>query len=142
MINSHLNFYSIGFLMLLIPQLALAELAVIVNPSSAISSITAKEAKRIFLGKMRTVKGERLIAVDQDENMASRKTFYKSIIKKTESQLKSYWSTRIFSGKGVPPATVGNDDDVKVWVSVNKDAIGYVDSSKVDDSVFIVYTVK
>ena len=90
MINSHLKLYSFGFLMLLIPQLGLAELAVIVNPSSDISSITAKEAKRIFLGKMKTVKGERLIAVDQNENLESRKTFYKSIIKKTESQLKSY----------------------------------------------------
>jgi len=140
--NSHLTFYSIIFLTLFAPQLSFAELAIIVNPSSDISSITAKEAKRVFLGKLKTIKGEKLIAVDQSENMESRKLFYDTIIRKTESQLKSYWSTRIFSGKGVPPTTVGNDDDVKVWVSVNKDAIGYVDSTKIDNSVFVVYTVK
>jgi len=133
---------SITLLLALFSQFAIADVVIIVSPASGISSISQKQAKRIFLGKMKKVNGKALVAIDQNEGSASRDAFYKTVVKKSESQLKSYWSTRIFSGKGTPPKSVKNDDEVKSWVSANADAIGYTDSSKVDASVVVVYTNK
>ncbi|MDH4276244.1 MAG: phosphate ABC transporter substrate-binding protein, partial [Gammaproteobacteria bacterium] len=55
-----------------------------------------------------------------------------------ESQLKSYWATLIFSGKGTPPKAVGDAGDVKAIVAKNPSAIGYIDKRFADNNVKII----
>ena len=142
MITRQLEKIGITLLLMLCSHFAIADVVLIVNPEIGISSISKKEAKRIFLGKTKKIKSKSLIAVDQKEGNTSRSVFYEKVVKKSEFQLKSYWSTMIFSGKGTPPKSLDSDDKVRAWVSNNPDAIGYIDSSKVDRSVVVIYTVK
>jgi hypothetical protein len=51
---------------------------------------------------------------------------WKKWYKKKETELKQYWSRIVFTGKGVPPKLVGNDEAVVKMVSDNKNAIGIV----------------
>src|SRR5262245_57934534 len=107
---------------------AVADLVVIVNPDNPLASLSAEDAKRIYLGKDKEFpNGERIAAADQSYSSPSRKKFYADVIQKSESQLKAYWSQMIFTGKDTPPDVVGNDAAVKKWVAENKNAIGYVD---------------
>ena len=129
-------------LLLLVSQFSVAEVVVVVNPASGISSISENEANRLFLGKINTINGKKLKAVDQKEGNIARTTFYEAVVKKSEAKLKAYWSTRIFSGKGTPPKSLNDDNSIKSWVSSNPKAIGYIDNTKVDGSVVVVYTVK
>ena len=124
-------------------NVAFAEVAVIVNPGSGVSSLSDSDVKRLFLGKSKKFPGGGKAApVDAKEGSGSRGAFYGVVVGKNDAQLKAYWSTMIFSGKGTPPKEVGSDADVVKHVANNPNAIGYVDASAVDASVKAVLKIK
>lgn len=115
--------------------LAQAEVAVIVNPGAA-KAPSQSEVANIFLGKDKSMKG-----VDLKDWTPVKESFYATVTKKNESQLKSYWSGLIFTGKGQPLASVEDDAAMVTRVAAEADAIGYVDSSAVNDSVKVLFTL-
>jgi len=122
---------------------ASAEIAVVVGQRSGVDRLSAGEVKALFLKKrVRFPNGDIATPVNQDEDTHAYAEFAQKALAKDPSQLKSYWSTRVFSGKGTPPETVGGDAAVKAFVSRLPTAIGYIDSSQVDNSVKVVYTFK
>lgn len=123
-------------------NVAMAEVAVIVNSGSGVSSMSDSDVKRIFLGKSKKVGGAKAAPVDTTEGGAARDAFYSKVVGKNSAQLKSYWSTMIFSGKGTPPKEVSSDADVVAYVAKTKGAIGYVDASAANGSVTTVLKVK
>ncbi len=116
---------------------ALAETAVIVNPSSNVANLSPNEIRAFYLGK-----NKKLRPVDQAVGSRNRREFISKVVGKSESQFKAYWSQRIFSGKGTPPQSRGNSAGVKKEVASSPNTIGFIDSSLVDGSVKVVYTVK
>jgi len=114
-----------------------AEIAVVTHRSTSVSSVSTNDAKKIFLGKKRSFK-----PVDQKNGSAVHKEFYQKVVKKNPSQLKSYWSKMIFSGKGTPPKEMGNDAAVKQWISSNPGSIGYIHGTAVDQSVKVLLRVR
>ena len=121
---------------------AMAEIAVIANPGNDTASLTAAEAKALFLKKTTIFpNGSEVILGDQSEDSAIHAEFAKKVLKKTPDQLSSYWSKRVFSGKAMPPKVVGDDKSVKAWVAKTPNSIGYVDAGGVDDSVKVLLRV-
>jgi len=115
-----------------------AGVSVIVNPSNS-ESITDKDITRIYLGKKKTyASGKAIKALQLNEGDANRTNFVKGILKKSERQYKAYWAKLLFTGKGKPPAELSSDD-IKAAVVSDVDAIGFIDSADVDESVKVVY---
>lgn len=112
-------------------SLAQAEVAVIVNPGAA-KALSQSDVANIFLGKNKSMKG-----IDLKDWTPVKETFYSNVTSKNESQLKSYWSGLVFTGKGQPMASVA--DVAKVAAEV--DVIGYVDRTAVNDSVEVLFTL-
>jgi len=121
--------------LLALSSLALAEVAVIVNPG-ATKAPSQAEVANIFLGKDKSMKG-----VDHKDWTPTKNTFYSAVTSKNESQLKSYWSGLVFTGKGQPLPSVAGDAEVVARVAAEADAIGYVDSGAVNDSVKVLFTL-
>ena len=116
-------------------SLAQAEVAVIVN-SAAAKTPSQSDVANIFLGKDKSMKG-----VDQAGWNPVKEAFYAAVTSKNESQLKSYWSGLIFTGKGQPLSSVADDAAVVAKVGAEADAIGYVDSAAVNGSVKVLFTL-
>ena len=120
-----------------------AEIAVIVNSGSKVDKLSKSEVSRIFLGKLKRLpSGVKAVPVDLKDGNKRRAEFYKQVVGKNAIQLKSYWSTRIFSGKGTPPLELGNSEDVVTWVAKNPGGIGYVDAGAISGDVKTVFTIK
>lgn len=115
--------------------MAQAEVAVIVNPAAA-KAPSQSDVANIFLGKDKSMKG-----VDQAGWTPAKEAFYAGVTSKNESQLKSYWSGLIFTGKGQPLPSVADDAAVVAKVAAEADAIGYVDASAVNGSVKVLFTL-
>ena len=113
--------------------LAQAEVAVIVNAGASAAPSQADVAN-IFLGKDKSLKG-----VDQAAWNPTKEKFYAGVANKNESQLKSYWSGLVFTGKGQPLPTVADDAAVVAKVGAEADAIGYVDAAAVTDKVKVLF---
>jgi ABC-type phosphate transport system substrate-binding protein len=119
---------------------ALAEVAVIVHPSSALATMTDDDVARIFLGKTNNFPGgAQAVPVNQDEGSPVRDKFNEAVCKKNASQYKAYWSQLVFTGKGTPPKDAGKDAAVKALIAANPNMIGYIDASAVDATVKVVF---
>ncbi len=117
---------------------ALAETVVVVHPSNS-TEIDTKQIQRIFLGKEKKFSdGSETIPVNQVSDSSVRSNFDTSVLGRSSSQVSAYWSKLVFTGKGVPPKEVENDAAVIALVAKNPSAIGYVNSTSVDDSVKVI----
>lgn len=131
------NLWSFCFLCVL-SHSTWADIAVVVNPANS-NQLNTDQVAKIYLGKMKGYPdGKTAIPVDQTPGSPLRKDFLSKVVKKSESQYKSYWSSIIFTGKGVPPQILDSDKTVKELVSRNLDAIGFISASEVDASVKVV----
>lgn len=82
--------------------------------------------------------GKKIMLLDLPENSPTRESFSNDIVGESESRLKFAWAQLMFSGAAVPPKVVESDEAVKKYVSDNKNAIGYIKASSLDDSVKVV----
>jgi len=125
-----------------ISSVSQAGIAVVVSLDNTTQTMSIEEVRRLFLKKNKNFKtGVKAEPLDQGNENEVRKIFYKKVVNKGPSQLTSYWSRMIFTGKGTPPKVVGNDENIINSVSKNVNAIGYIDSASVDKRVKVLLTV-
>lgn len=115
-----------------------ADVVVIVNKANA-NAVDKALVVKIYTGEAKNwPDGGPVFALDQSEDSSIRADFNSSILGKSSSNMKALWAQNIFSGKGLPPKVVDPDAEVKKVISSNKNAIGYIRSSSVDDTVKVV----
>ncbi|KAF0192150.1 MAG: hypothetical protein FD165_1218 [Gammaproteobacteria bacterium] len=119
------------------------ETVVIVSKSSTITTLSANDARAIFLGKITKVPGGSNIQVLLQENDSAVHTeFLEKLVTRTNDQLRSLWARRVFTGLVSPPLQVSGDQAMLDNVARLTGSIGYISRDAVNDSVRIVYTVK
>ena len=118
-----------------------ADMAVIVSAKSNISSLDKSQISDIFLGKAATYPdGSQAVPIEQAEGSAVREEFHNLVTDKSGSQLKSYWSKMVFSGKGTPPKEAANSAEVVKQVAANPNAIAYVEKATLTNGVKAVFS--
>ncbi len=132
------------FVMLLLFQASVwADVAVIVHKSNMLDSIDKTMLKSVFMGKLKSwPNGQTIMLADNEPGSDTRKVFLKKIIKKSERKFDSYWSKRVYSGKGMPPKAMTEDIEIIEWVAKNKNSIAFIDSSVVNGTVKVLIIVK
>lgn len=126
-----------------LPVAVQAEVAVIGNKNITVDSLTLKQAKKLWLGKLKKLPGAgKVTVVDQSVGNAAQVEFYRKVVKKKANQLKAYWAKVTFTGKAFPPEKLPDDAAVLEWVANTPSALGYVDSAAVNGSVKLLLTTK
>lgn len=126
-------------LWLLLLGTAHADLVVVVSKQNPIRSLTRHDLEDIFLGRSNQFPdGGRVVPIDQKDSSPAHDEFYREYLGRSPAQVKAHWSKLIFTGRGQPPRTVTDGDATVDLVGRNPNAIGYVDSTLVNDSVRIV----
>lgn len=120
-------------------SMAHAGAVVVAGASSPLAATSSGDVVKVFLGKKKALGGVNVVPVDQTEGTGARTDFYSNVVKKSEAQLKSYWSRLIFTGKGQAPQVVGGDADVKGMVASNPNLLGYIDEGAVDGTVKVIF---
>ena len=124
----------------LISGVAQAGVVVIANPTGP-DSLSKSQVSKLYLGKSKKLpNGSRASVLEQAKGSAVRAAFHDAITGKSDAQLQAYWSRLIFTGKGKPPKTIGSSSLIKSQVASHANAIAYIDSSEVDDTVKVVFT--
>lgn len=112
-----------------------ADVVVIVHPANG-NTLSETDISQIYLGKARTFPdGSQVVPIGLREGNATRNEFVQRYVGKSEAQLKAYWSQLLFTGRGVPPKEVDNEDAIRSLVANNPNIIGYINANKVDSSV-------
>jgi ABC-type phosphate transport system substrate-binding protein len=122
-----------------------AQISVIVARTAAIKAnadarrdsvkMTKSEVKEIFTGtRLKWTNGNKIQVVDQPETRVGKK-FYETVVGKTVNQNRQQWTKLLLSGQASPPIRLASDKAVKKTVAGNPQAIGYIATDTLDDSV-------
>lgn len=111
--------------------------AVIVAAGLETGPLTAEQARRLFLGRERTLGGQPALPLYQQPGPL-RERFDREVLNKSNAELNAYWSRLVFTGKGKAPEVLPGDAAVKARVLLLPGAVGYVDDAAVDASVKVL----
>jgi ABC-type phosphate transport system substrate-binding protein len=115
------------------------DVVVVVSAKSTVSTLGKEQVTDIFLGKTaRFPDGAPAMPIDQVEGSPARDEFYATFAGKSAAQIKAHWTKIIFTGRGQPPRSVSNSDEVRKLIAANPQAISYMERSAVDSSVKVL----
>ena len=115
-------------------------IVVVVSANSPVSKLDKEQVANLFLGKSSSYPdGSNAVPIEQTDGSAAHEEFHKSVTEKSASQLKSYWSKMIFSGKGTAPKEAASNSVLLKLLAGNPAMIAYIDKNAVDKSVKVVF---
>jgi ABC-type phosphate transport system substrate-binding protein len=118
-------------------------IVVVVNPQSGVEKLSKDEIIDIFLGRYRKLPGGRVaLPIDVSEASPDRARFYQLLVKKTPTEMSSYWARLVFSGQTSPPFQVPDTKTALELVQSSPNAIAYVDRAAVTANVKVVFELK
>lgn len=115
-----------------------AEISVIVHPNN-LTTDTMTDIKKIYLGDKKTFRNGMLAIPIDVKDQTVRNKFNKILLGKGSVQVRLHWSKLIFTGNGYPPKKVNSQYEVIDSVSKNLNAIGFIDSKYVNDTVRVIF---
>jgi phosphate transport system substrate-binding protein len=117
-----------------------SHLAVIVNRSNPIASLSRRELRALFLGdKTAWSHGRRVTVVLREPGQPERSAALRLIYGMSEADLTRHFLHQTFNGSsGAGPRTLATSDGVKRFVFNVPGAIGLVRLADVDDTVKVV----
>lgn len=112
-----------------IPAMAVAgDVVFIGNNLNPESRLSKQEVQYIFLGQKREWSDSSKIVFAVQSIGAVHDSFLEKFIGKSGFQFTNYWKKQVFTGKGAPPRSFQNDEEMIKFVSETRGAIGYVSS--------------
>lgn len=129
-------------MLLLLPALALADVAVIVHKDNP-NKVDEQFIQKAFLGSVgRWPSRNNIVLVELPESSPETVFFCNKMLRKSPAAVRDIWAANYFTGKASPPKQGANDDEVKRLVAANKNTIGFINADSVDGTVKVIFTVK
>jgi len=115
-------------------------LAIIVNTSNTVDSLSMSELRKVFLGERRHwPNGRRITLVMMEPGQPERKTLIREICQMSESDFSQHFLHGLFTGEVfVSPKTLATPVGVRKFIFNVPGAIGYVRAADVDTSVKVI----
>lgn len=117
------------------------DFVVVVNKHSPINKLDKREVANIFLSKTTRLRGNNRVTPLELSDSAYQELFYQEISGKTPSQINSYWTTLIFTGKGRPPKRIRKITQLIEVINNNPNAITYLPVDQVTITMKIVHVM-
>jgi hypothetical protein len=116
------------------------DFVVIANPQAGIDKMSKDEVINVYMGRNRKLtSGITAQPLDIATPLGEKANFYFVMVNKELSEISSYWARLLFSGQGSPPRQVSTAEQALEIVSTNKGAIAYIDRTKIDRRVKIIF---
>ena len=128
-------------LALALPSVSNAQISVIVSKSNSYK-INESYIKDIFAtANLTWPDGKKVLVVDQSGTDAGTE-FYKKTIGKSVNQIRTLWTKLVLSGQATAPRKCDSDTEVMAAVSASAEAIGFIASKSLNDSVKEIFKIE
>ncbi|MGV1100020.1 substrate-binding domain-containing protein [Thiovibrio sp. JS02] len=112
-----------------------ADFIIVVHRENRIKRMDREEIKQIFLGKKTSWPDGSPITIIMNTNDEIHEQFTRTVLQKSPMQLSVYWKKILYSGTGMLPLAVKDDESAKSYIGFHKNAIGYIAADSVDKQV-------
>lgn len=111
-----------------------AQISVVVSRAAS-HTATQTQIKDFFTGtKLHWSSGAKVLVIDRPKTEIGE-TFYKKLVGRSPAQVRVQWTKLVLSGQAPPPIKGMSEEEVKKLVSENPNAIGFIATSALDDTV-------
>lgn len=118
------------------------DLVLVVNPASGVDRLSRAEVTTLYMGRTRRLpSGIAALPIDQPGDAPDKVQFYRSLVGWELPEVQAFWGRLLFSGQASPPPKAQSAEELLKFIRNNKGAIGYVDRSKIDRHVKVVFEV-
>jgi hypothetical protein len=117
-----------------------SDLAVVVNKSISLDTLTAGDVRMMFLGeKSKWPDGKAVVPAETAPESPGRTLQLKTVNKMSDAAVKRYYMLAVFNGKDIAlPKAFASADALKRFVAQTPGAIGCIMASEVDNSVKVL----
>ncbi|MBA3004720.1 MAG: hypothetical protein FP813_12885 [Desulfurivibrio sp.] len=112
-----------------------ADYILVVNKDNPVDRLNPQEVKDIFLGKKIKWGNDLPITLVMNTNDEIHERFTRIMLQKSPVQLSVYWKKILYSGVGMLPLAVKDDEAAKSYVGTHKNAISYITEDSLDRQV-------
>jgi hypothetical protein len=115
----------------------------VANSKAGITQLSQDDVIHIYLGRYRRLdSGVTAEPVDQPADSPLKASFYRQLVGTSLPEINAYWARLVFSGKTQPPRTASSSEEALKFVSSHPGALAYVQRSKVDGRVVVVFEME
>jgi len=130
--------FVLSFSLLMISAMSFGEVVLSVHKDNPVQ-LTKEQIVNIYMGRLDGFpNGGAVLPVDQAGRSSVYRKFYKTYLSRSPSQMKAFWASAVFTGRGEPPLVRSTGKSVVEFVAADINAIGYVDARHVNDSVRVI----
>lgn len=112
-----------------------ADYILVVHRENPVQRLSPQEVRDIFLGKKNKWGNDAPITLVMNTNEEIHEQFTRTILQKSPIQLSVYWKKILYSGVGMLPLAVKDDEAAKSYVGFHKNAISYITEDALDKQV-------
>lgn len=112
-----------------------ADFIIVVHRDNPINSLSQEDIKRIFLGKNQTWPDGSPTTIIMNTSEEIHEKFTRTMLHKSPVQLSVYWKKILYSGSGMLPLAVKDDEAAKSYIGFHRNAIGYITADSLDRQV-------
>ena len=117
-----------------------SELVLVVHKNNPTTTLSRSELIDLYMGKyVAFPDGSKAVPVDIEDDVETKKEFYKSLVGMPLTRVNAYWSKVKFSGRARPPTQQKDEKAILDFVKKTQNAIAYVHKSSVTGDVKVVY---
>ena len=121
---------------------ASADLAIIAHPDYQGGELDNERIKKLFLGENTEFpSGHKALLANHAIGSPDRKNFFEYVLEMKDKKYRRIWSRRMSAGKKGAPVELGSHKDVLAWIKEEPLGITYIDKTKADDSVQVLFVV-
>ena len=131
-----------ALLFMLVNNAAFAELAIIGHPDSETGTLDTQNVRKLFLGERKAFpSGHHATPINHSAGSPDRKEFFSLVLNMPESTHRRHWKRKIAVGAGSSPTELSSHSAILKSIANTPGSIGYIDASKVDETVKVLFTV-
>lgn len=120
---------------------ARGDIVLVAGRHAVISDIGRDEAEQLFLGRLNALRDGTPVRLHDLPPGPIRDTFYRNMIGKNAVQTRAYWSRLVFTGRARPPREVTGPEELRVALTSDPNAIGYLSETDVTDELLILLRI-
>lgn len=111
---------------------------VVVIGHNSVPKLDIATVQKIYTGKVISVGGVNVMAVNAKASMAMRHTFLLEYLNQDDEKYIAYWTVRRYIGKGAPPIELNSTSEIINYVQANPGAIAYIDESELRPGLNVI----
>lgn len=129
-------------ILITISKSAIADSIWVITNNTIEIKLSKEQVKMIFIGASRTFPNGKRVKPIQLDDSSSSEEFNMNIMKKSNREMRAFWSKQIFTGNGKPPKTMKSIQQMINFIKNNRNSIGYILSNKKPTGVSIALEVE